>query len=151
MKRPLLIAEVKTKSPFGYESAKTWEEQFKFANTHGDILSIHTDVRWGGSFELLSKARTLTDKPILAKGIHADDTQIERAVACGAEYVLVVGRIPKVHLDKCLIEVNSLAELEKIPAGVKAVWNNRDLNTGGVKKETCKQARKLLASTYISK
>ncbi|MAJ97292.1 MAG: hypothetical protein CMI56_01585 [Parcubacteria group bacterium] len=46
----------------------------------GDIISIHTDSRWGGSFELLEKARGLTDKPILAKGIHKDDADIEKAL-----------------------------------------------------------------------
>ena len=65
-----IIAEVKTHSPFGYTSEKSWDELFAVANEIRDILSIHTDPRWGGSFELLEKARSRTNKPILAKGIH---------------------------------------------------------------------------------
>jgi len=70
---PLLIAEVKTESPFGFVSEKTWRQLFDIANKHGDIISIHTDKRWGGSFDLISKAKELTKKPVLAKGIHATE------------------------------------------------------------------------------
>lgn len=138
-----IIAEVKTKSPFGWQSADNWDDLFKIANKVGDILSIHTDSRWGGSFDLIKKAKQLTDKPILAKGIHAEDKDIELAIAAGADYVLVVGRIPKVHQDKCLIEPYTLDELSNLPKGTKAVWNSRDLSTGGLKSETFEQAREL--------
>lgn len=136
-----IIAEVKTHSPFGWSSQKNWEELFAIANDFGDIVSIHTDPRWHGSFELIRKARQLTRKPILAKGVHASDNDIIKALAAGADYVLVVGRVPDVHLDKCLIEPNSLQELRELPADVKAVWNSRDLETGGLKDETFAQAR----------
>ena len=143
MKKPLVIAEVKTASPFGWHSDKNWDELFAFAERVGDMISVHTDPRWGGSFELLSRARGRTQKPILAKGIHAQDSEIEEAVARGADYVLVVGRIPNVHLDKCLIEPNTLAELVALAPKTKAVWNSRDLATGGLKKETFAEARAL--------
>lgn len=55
-----IVAEVKTESPFGFRSDKSWQELFDLAEALGDIISIHTDPRWGGSFELLKKARTLT-------------------------------------------------------------------------------------------
>lgn len=138
-----IIAEVKTQSPFGYTAHKTWDELFVIAEKVGDILSIHTDPRWGGSFDLIKKAKSLTEKPILAKGIHATDEEIQKAVDAGANFVLVVGRIPKIHLDKCLIEPNTLQELSTIPENVKAVWNSRDLQTGGLKTETFAQARAL--------
>jgi len=105
-----LIAEVKTKSPFGFRSKKSWDELFRIANEHGDWLSIHTDPRWGGSFELIKKARSLTKKPILAKGIHRSDKDIKQALKLGANYVLVVGRIPKAHLNKLLIEPENLSQ-----------------------------------------
>lgn len=143
MHRPPIIAEVKTKSPFGFKSDRTWDEIFTLANSVGEIISIHTDPRWGGSFDLIKKARRLTDKPILAKGIHATDEEIERAVLAGAHYVLVVGRIPLVHADKCLIEPLTLAELAAIPENTKVVWNSRDLSNGGLKVETFEQARAL--------
>jgi indole-3-glycerol phosphate synthase len=118
---------------------------FEIANRIGDIISIHTDARWNGSFELIKKAKSMTDKSILAKGIHATDDEIEKAIAAGADYVLVVGRIPKVHLDKCLIEPLTLAELKTIPPNMKVVWNSRDLSNGGMKTETFEEARQIFS------
>jgi indole-3-glycerol phosphate synthase len=138
-----IIAEVKTESPFGFKSEKTWDELFEIAEKVGDIISIHTDKRWGGSFDLIKKARALTSKPILAKGIHKTDAEIERALNAGADYVLVVGRIPQIHLNKIFLEPLTLKELEKIPVGLKVVWNTRDLETGELKKETFEEARKI--------
>ncbi len=136
-----LIAEVKTRSPFGYKSSKSWDELFYVASHYGDIISVHTDIRWGGSLQLIRKARQLTNKPILAKGIHTKDSEIIKALDCGANIVLVVGRIPKKHINKCLIEPNSINELLTLPINTKAVWNQRDLRTGKPKKETYSQAR----------
>ncbi len=138
-----LIAEVKTESPFGWKSEETWDDLFKIAEKAGDIISIHTDARWGGSFELVKKARSFTKKPILAKGIHETDELVEKAVAAGADFVLVVGRIPKIHLEKCLVEPLDLEELSKMPKNLKAVWNSRDLRDGSIKKETFREARKI--------
>jgi indole-3-glycerol phosphate synthase len=139
----IIIAEVKTHSPFGWKSPSTWDELFELAREVGDMVSIHTDARWHGSFDLVAKARSLTDKPILAKGIHASDSDITRALAAGADYVLVVGRTPNIHLDKCLLEPNTLGELASLPKGVKAVWNSRDLATGGRKTDTFQAARQI--------
>ncbi len=138
-----IIAEVKTKSPFGFESTLGWEELFKLAEIVGDIISIHTDSRWGGSFDLISKARKMTSKKLLAKGIHSKDEEINKALKKGADLVLVVGRIPGIHRDKCLIEPLNLEELKKIPSDCKIVWNSRDLFNGELKKETFEQAREI--------
>ena len=116
MKKLLIIAEVKPISPFGFKSDKTWDELFQIAEKYGDIISIHTDARWGGSFDLVKKAKSLTKKPILAKGIHETDELIVKAFEAGADYALVVGRIPNIKeelLKKCLVEPNSLEELRK--------------------------------------
>ena len=140
----ILIAEVKTHSPFGWKSDKSWDELFRLAERTADIISIHTDLRWHGSFDLVKKAKALTKKPILAKGIHETDDLIGKAIEAGADYVLVVGRIPQVQpaiLKKCIIEPLTLEELKTIPHDMKAVWNSRDLATGGLKKETFAQAR----------
>jgi indole-3-glycerol phosphate synthase len=141
--RPLIIAEVKTHSPFGWKSDKTWDELFQTANKRGDIISIHTDPRWHGSVDLIRKAKSLTKKPILAKGIHENDTLIQQAIDAGADWVLVVGRIPKIHIEKCLIEPLTLEELCTIPESLRVVWNSRDLSDGGFKKETFADARKI--------
>jgi indole-3-glycerol phosphate synthase len=145
MKKVTIIAEVKTQSPFGFHSNKSWDELFATAERVGDMLSIHTDPRWGGSFDLIRKAKTLTKKPVLAKGIHASDDDIEQAIKAGADYVLVVGRVPSIYKDKCLIEPNTLAELAALPKGIKAVWNSRDLSTGGMKVETFAEARNVFS------
>lgn len=135
-----IIAEVKTHSPFGFTSTKSWDELFAIAHEIGDIISIHTDPRWGGSLDLIKKAKELTTKPILAKGIHATDVEIQQAIDAGASYVLVVGRIPQIQLNKCLIEPLSLQELSTIPDNLKVVWNSRDLKDGTLKKETFEEA-----------
>lgn len=142
-KQVQVIAEVKTHSPFGWSSHRSWDELFHIAERIGDMISVHTDPRWHGSFDLITKARSLTSKPILAKGIHETDDMIEQAIQSGADFVLVVGRIPQVHADKCLIEPYSLQELKHIPSSMRVVWNSRDLKTGGVKQETFEHARAL--------
>lgn len=136
-----IIAEVKTHSPFGWQADKSWDELFEIAATIGDIISIHTDPRWHGSFDLVTKAHARTAKPILAKGIHATDEDLERAFAAGATYALVVGRIPEQYAEQCLIEPYKLTELAHIPPHLKAVWNSRDLRTGGKKLATFTEAR----------
>ncbi len=140
-----IIAEVKIQSPFGWTSSKSWDELFVLANSIGNMLSIHTDSRWGGSFDLLRKAKSLTNKPILAKGIHATDADIQSAIDAGADFVLVVGRIPAFHRERCLIEPLTLDELRLIPQELKVVWNSRDLSNGGMKTEVFKEARTLHA------
>ena len=142
-KKVQIVAEVKTQSPFGWKSDRSWDELFQVANDIGDIISIHTDPRWGGSFDLIAKARALTKKPILAKGIHETDASIKEAINMGADYVLVVGRIPKTNLEKCFIEPRTLEELKTIPSGVKVIWNSRDLSNGELKSETFEHARKI--------
>lgn len=141
--RVLFVAEVKTHSPFGWQSDKSWDELFQLANSVGDVLSIHTEADWHGSFDLIKKARTLTQKPILAKGIHPTDEDILQAVQAGADYVLVVGRVPRVYAEKCWLEPVNLQEMRAYPPESKVVWNTRDLNTGNPKVETFTEARQL--------
>lgn len=138
-----IIAEVKTQSPFGYQSHESWDHLFEIACQVGDMISVHTDPRWGGSFELLERACRLTKKPVLAKGIHRKDDQVWKALDCGAASVLVVGRIPKVFRKQCMFEPLALDELKMVPDGMKVVWNSRDLATGGLKEETFQEARVL--------
>ena len=141
-----IIAEVKTQSPFGYKSNEPWEDLLFIAENVGDIIAVHTDPRWGGSFKLIEKAKSferLTDKIVLAKGIHDKDDDIVRAIEAGADYVLVVGRIPGVFPGKCWIEPYNLDELATIPKEFRVVWNARDLRTWSPKAETFESARKL--------
>jgi hypothetical protein len=138
-----IIAEVKTESPFGFKADLSWDKLFEIADEIGDIISIHTDTRWGGSYNLLKKARTLTSKPLLAKGFHYSDLDIKRAIAYGADLVLVVGRVPNVYADQCLIEPLSFDEIKHLPEDIHLVWNARDLRTGHKKNETITDVRKI--------
>ena len=56
---------------------------------------------------------------------------------------MVVGRIPKLYAEKCIIEPLTLEELRNIPESLRVAWNSRDLTTGGAKKETFAEARKI--------
>ncbi len=63
--------------------------------------------------------------------------------------MLVVGRIPNVHQNKCIIEPFTLKELETIPERYKAVWNSRDLKDGSLKKEAFEEARNIFKGFLI--
>ena len=147
------IAEIKTKSPFGYQASPSPGEMpdqsvenrlIELALKHGNWVAVHTDERWGGSFRLLQKVRTMTDKPILAKGIHPTDEYIKQALDCGADYVLVIGRVPPdQYWNRIIIEPLTLTELEPVPKDIKVLWNTRCPATGELKEETVEEARAL--------
>jgi indole-3-glycerol phosphate synthase len=141
-----VIAEIKTQSPSGFNSPYSWDELFKLANSNPyvDVISIHTNPKWGGSFDLIRKAKSLTRKPILAKGIHETDEEVQKAIEAGADFVLVVGRVPKVHKDKCFLEPYLIDEIKDYPAHSTVVWNSRDLKAlpnEKFKKETIRDVR----------
>ncbi len=138
-----VYGEVKTHSPFGWQSQYSWMELFEIAEVVSDVISIHTEAPWKGSFKLLERARSLTEKKILAKGMFVSDKDIQRAVDIGADYVLVVDRLPKIHLDKCLIEWSTIEDLGKMATGQRAVWNSRILETGERKVDTFDKARQI--------
>lgn len=136
MKKPIFIAEVKTQSPFGFKSKFSFKQLLDTAIKYGDWISIHTNPLWGGSYEQIEFARRLTDKPILAKGIHSRNEDINRALSYGANYVLVVDRNPfsASHFKECLFEISydKVNKLFRYPAALdlKVVVNSRNLATG---------------------
>lgn len=147
-----VIGEVMTESPYGFKSDKSWEEQFEIAEKHCDIVSIYTDSRWGGSFEHLKYARSLTDKEILASGIHATDDDINHAIDEGANHVRVVGRKPEGWLRTlCWIEPLSIRQLTSMNLVYTdvVVWNTQNLHTGGIKYEGFDTARKVFDGQLI--
>ncbi len=132
--QPIFVAEVKTQSPFGFKSKYEHSALLDYAIRFGDMISIHTDERWGGNFRQIRYCAAVTKKPILAKGIHATDDEIQQALDCGADRVLVVGRIPAdKYLDKIWYEPSTLQDLLAAPRDLKLVWNRRDLTTGSLK------------------
>lgn len=144
MGMPLLIAEVKTQSPFGFQSKHSAELLFALAEAQGHMIAIHTHLAWRGSYSAVSNARQYTSKDILAKGIHGSDDEVRCALVAGADKVLVVGRMPAVDLlPHCYLEPLSLADLATYPLDTRVVWNQRDLATGMPKRETFAEARAL--------
>lgn len=122
------FAEVKPFSPSEGSRDESWEQLAEIAIEHGDGVSIHTHPLFKGSVNRIRQAARMTTKPILAKGFHFNDNDILRMLDAGASYVLVVGRIPGVELERCFIEPITSEELAFIPReAAMAVWNARDL------------------------
>lgn len=92
MNKQIFIAEIKTQSPFGFKSEHSFGDLMDVAIESGDWISVHTNALWGGDFNAISFVRRNTNKPILAKGIHATDDDVLKAIDHGADYVLVVDR-----------------------------------------------------------
>lgn len=148
MNKPLFIAEVKTRSPFGFESKVAHDDLLELAIECGDMVAIHTDERWGGWFGAIAAAKNMMrswqrEKIIIAKGIHAKNEEIEQALALGASLVLVVGRRPPAHLAPvCIWEPSMLADITRASDHTqKIMWNARDLGTGEPKREEFDTAR----------
>lgn len=133
-----VVAEVKGFSPFGYQSELDLYEQLAICEELGDVISIHTDNLWGGSWYWLKEARRLTSKPILAKGFHNTIFDVQKAFDYGADYCLTVGWWP--GDPRCWHECESLEELGKSRAGM-AVWNSRNPRSGEKRVETIADAR----------
>jgi len=92
MNKQIFIAEIKTQSPFGFKSEHSFGDLMDVAIENGDWISVHTNALWGGDYNAISFVRRNTNKPILAKGIHATDDDVLKAIDHGADYVLVVDR-----------------------------------------------------------
>lgn len=141
-----VIAEVKTRSPFGYASHLPWHHQFELAQRVGDMISIHTEEPWGGSLDLVKRAVREARVPILAKGIHREEDDVRRAFDAGATYVLTVGRVS--DLESTIFEPLNLQQLRVVLACVRpqphrVLWNARNLDTGQPKLEAFEAAREL--------
>lgn len=131
-RRPLVVAEVKDRSPYGWVNPYEIEEQLTLCETVGDIISVHTNVLWGGSFDLLRDVCQSTDKPVLAKGFHDTIHDVQRALDCGAAHVLTVGWHPGGELGKrCWFEVECRNQLINAPEAEWIVLNARCPRTGG--------------------
>ncbi len=131
--KPIFIAEIKIKSPYGYQSKNTFAQLMEIAISKGDYISVHTNALWGGDFNSISFVRQHTDKPILAKGFHSED-DAKRAIDHGADYVMFIDRIPtSFNLSHSLIEISDLNDdwisTSQFPK-LKIVHNSRNLKTG---------------------
>jgi len=94
LKSTTFVAEVKLKSPFGFESDHNWDELTALARLVGDIVSVHIDARWGGEMDNINKMKhilgeTKFAQPILAKGLINNADDVHDCLQRGASYVLV--------------------------------------------------------------
>jgi indole-3-glycerol phosphate synthase len=150
----IFIGEIKVKSPFTkLNRPKSFDKLMRLCINHADCISVHTDARWGGSFENIRKVFPYTTSPILAKGIHGSDVEIREAMNMGATYVLVVGRIPEDEklLPYCWLEPTNLKQLDEFCSKVECtmVWNSRNLEDGCLKEGTFDDALKLTKSQQL--
>lgn len=155
MKKKIFIAEIKTKSPYGFQSPHSFIKLMETAIEYGDWISVHDNALWGGDSETISFVRQNTNKPILAKGIHYTNERIIEAIDAGADYVLSAGRVAgsaedigerqKVKLrnsdyKKIIYELDyekvlSLVNFSSYWKESKYVCNSRDLSTGKFKEK----------------
>jgi indole-3-glycerol phosphate synthase len=130
----IIIAEVKTCSPSGFKSNRSWDELLDIAiNMDSDWIAVHVNPEFGGSLDRIREAAKRTSKTIVAKGYHDTVEESDRSFDAGASLVLVTGRIPqkyyeqKAYREKYLIEPYTLEEFLEYPDGPRFVWNSRDL------------------------
>ena len=140
MSKPIFIAEIKTQSMYGFQSKYHRETLIDYALQWGDWISVHTDPRFGGSFDDIYFIRKETKKPILAKGFHTHHTDIKKCFDLGATYVLTLRPVRYVlqyqdifgNLEHVLFENDDIKEAQGNKT--KFVYNGRNLRTG-LKKE----------------
>ena len=143
-----IIAEVKLRTPFKGDLLKN-ADPINIAKTYADngavALSILTEsTHFGGSLEILEKARMHVDIPLLRKDFIFDDYQVYEAKAFGADFFLLIATwLDKNHLADllllgdelglpALVETHNEKDMEKaVEAGASILGiNNRDLTTG---------------------
>ncbi len=153
--KPALIAEVKKASP----SKGVFREDFdpvaiaqSYQQGGASCLSVLTDVKFfQGSFDNLAKVRAAVDLPLLCKEFIIYPYQMYLARIHGADAILLIAailgdqdlqyflKIAKNLKMAALIEVHSLAELDRVLAldGVSLVGiNNRNLEDFSVDLQT---------------
>lgn len=156
MKKPVFIAEVKTKSPFGFESEHSCEKLLDIAVQYGDMVAAYIDPQWGGSHFKLQLAANLAHKNgklCIAKGIHPEDIDILNSLFHGADLVLVVGRIPPPELAPvCIWEPSCQNDISYASDHTqKIMWNARNLETGKSKEESTVYPEKFDTARWLHK
>ncbi len=124
--RPLIVAEIKQRSPFLFESRFRWEQLLQRCGEVADIISVHVGRDYGGVPVDLQRAQKAQSLPVLAKGWHNTLPSVKASLV-HAEYVLTVGWWPD-H-PRCWHECLSVNEL-LLSAAPVVVWNSRSPRTG---------------------
>jgi len=141
-----IIAEFKRKSPskgFIFENARVEDVAPVYSTSGASAISVLTDEKFfGGNFEDLKKARSLTDTPLLRKDFMIDEYQLYQAAMYGASAILLIASALSVEETKrmavkskelgldVLLEIHNEQELGHINEYVDVVGiNNRNLGT----------------------
>jgi indole-3-glycerol phosphate synthase len=145
-KGPVLIAEIKPKSPSAGEliPQSPFDVAELYAKSEADVISVLTDEKYfGGSASLLTSVRGLVPQTILRKEFIIDPYQIFEAAVIGADcFLLIASILPRetlasfiqlgasLRLD-ALVEAHDEADVEKALAARAQVIgiNNRDLKS----------------------
>jgi len=159
-KGPVLIAEVKPKSPSaGHLTSSPLEIADLYTKGGVDAVSVLTDEKYfGGSLELLKEVRERVPQAILRKDFIVDEYQVYESLLAGADAFLLIANILRtekllaltavgqaLNLDM-VVEIHDEEDLKKA-LGVDAMIigiNNRDLKTLKIDIETTQRlAQKL--------
>ena len=167
-KPPALIAEIKRASPSaGIIAANCDPAQIALQYEAGGAaaISVLTEARhFGGSFEDLAAVRAAVGLPILCKDFIIDEFQVWRAVASGADAVLLIAallddRMLASLIAACdrlgvsaLVEIHSEHEVGRvIEAGARLIGvNNRDLRSLGIDRNLALRTRKLIPAGHTT-
>lgn len=141
-----IIAEFKRRSPsrdWIFKDAKVEDIIPLYSQGGASAISVLTDYDFfGGTFEDIRLARSLTDSPILRKDFMIDEYQIYQAAAMGADAILLIASSLSIAETKqlaqkaksfgldTLLEIHSEAELANINEYIDVIGvNNRNLGT----------------------
>lgn len=141
-----IISEFKRRSPskdWIFKDARVEDVIPAYSEGGASAISVLTDYDFfGGTFEDIRKARSLTKTPILRKDFMIDEYQIYQAAAMGVDAILLIAscltegelkvlahRAKSLGLDT-LLEIHNEAELSHINEYIDVVGvNNRNLGT----------------------
>lgn len=159
-KGPVLIAEVKPKSPSAGELTRSpLDVAERYAKSEADVISVLTDEKYfGGSLELLKTVRSIVPQTVLRKEFIIDPYQVYEAALAGADcFLLIAAILPRESLASlvqlgaslgldALVEVHDEADVEKALAARANVIgiNNRDLGTLYIDLATTERLIKLI-------
>lgn len=137
----MLIADLKTKSPFGFYSKFSELDLLDLARRKATAVCVPLDSNWGGSTDYLNTVSMLTNATIIARITRPTNREIHNALSIGAEFVLSVGTLPTKSLQPyCFLESTSLEELKQFKSKnhdcVYDVYNPTNSITGKLKEFT---------------
>lgn len=141
-----IISEFKRRSPsrdWIFKDAKIEDVVPMYAQGGATAISVLTDFQFfGGTFDDIRLARTLTDKPILRKDFMIDEYQIYQAASMGVDAILLIASCLSIGETKLLaskakslgldtlLEIHNEEELSHINEYIDVVGvNNRNLGT----------------------